>query len=63
MSRARSITAAVLAAIGALSLFLGAIYAWAAPTLLDSTKFAARARAALDESPAVRRVVARAQPP
>lgn len=59
MSRARSITAAVLAAIGALSLFLGAIYAWAAPTLLDSTKFAARARAALDESPAVRRVVAR----
>lgn len=45
--------------MGTVCLFLGAIYSWAAPTLFDSSKFAARARAALDESPALRQVIAR----
>jgi hypothetical protein len=57
--RARSVASTVLAAIGAVALFVGALYAWAAPTLFDDRKFAARARAALDESPALREVVAR----
>jgi hypothetical protein len=35
------------------------VFAWASPTLFDSDKFAARARQALDDSPALRRVVAR----
>ena len=45
--------------IGAVALFVGAIFAWASPTLFDSEKFAARARHALEDSAALRRVVAR----
>ena len=57
--RPRPVAATVLAVIGSIALFVGAIAAWASPTLFDSTKFAARARVALDESPALREVVAR----
>ena len=57
--RPRPVAATVLVVVGSVALFLGAISAWAAPTLFDSTKFAARARVALDESPALRQVVAR----
>jgi len=57
--RPRPVAATVLAVVGSIALFLGALSAWAAPTLFDSTKFAARARVALDESPALREVVAR----
>lgn len=57
--RSRSVAAGILAVIGTACLFVGALYAWAAPTLFDSQKFAARARAALDDSPALRQVVAR----
>ena len=57
--RSRPVAAAVLAVLGTVCLLVGAVYAWAAPTLFDSDKFAARARSALDESPALRQVVAR----
>jgi len=57
--RSRSVAAGILAVIGTACLFVGALYAWAAPTLFDSQKFAVRARAALDDSPALRQVVAR----
>lgn len=57
--RPHPVVANALAVVGSIALFVGAIYAWAAPTLFDSTKFAARARVALDESPALRQVVAR----
>jgi len=53
------VAANVLAVVGTIALFVGAIYAWAAPTLFDSEKFAARARVALEDSPALRQVVAR----
>lgn len=56
-SRRRS-GARVCAVLGAIALFVGAIYAWASPTLFDSDKFAARARHSLETSPALRRVVA-----
>ena len=52
-------TARVLVVIGAVALLAGAMFAWASPTLFDSDKFAARARQSLDDSPALRRVVAR----
>ena len=55
----RPLAANILAVVGSVCLFVGAIYTWAAPTLFDSSKFAARARVALDESPALRQVVAR----
>ncbi|MBM3659181.1 MAG: hypothetical protein FJW95_06715 [Actinobacteria bacterium] len=58
-ARTRSVAAGVLAVLGTVCLLVGAVYAWAAPTLFDSEKFAARARSALDESPALRQVVAR----
>jgi hypothetical protein len=58
-STVRNVVARVLVVIGALALVSGAVFAWASPTLFDSDKFAARARQALDDSPALRRVVAR----
>ena len=42
----------MLVVIGALALLSGAVFAWASPTLFDGDKFAARARQALDDSPA-----------
>lgn len=57
--RGRSVAVGALAGLGTLCLLVGAVFAWAAPTLFDSQKFAARARVALDESPALRQTVAR----